>query len=92
MPRVPSEAAAHIGGLLAEQRKRQGFTQDQVAVLSGIDSSNVRAYESGRSMPNIQSLVRMAEALGVHPGELLDGLKPEMFVVKTDDGRRKTAG
>jgi transcriptional regulator with XRE-family HTH domain len=92
MPRVPSEAAAHIGGLIAEQRKRQGFTQDQVAVLSGIDSSNVRAYETGRSMPNIQSLVRMAEALGVHPGELLDGLKPEMFAVREDDGRRKAAG
>jgi len=92
MPRVPSEAAAHIGGLIAEQRKRQGFTQDQVAVLSGIDSSNVRAYETGRSMPNIQSLVRMAEALGVRPGDLLDGLKPEMFAVKANDGRRRAAG
>jgi transcriptional regulator with XRE-family HTH domain len=92
MPRVASDAAAHIGALIAEQRKRQGMTQDQVAVLSGIDSSNVRAYETGRSMPNIQSLVRVADALGVHPGELLDGLEPEMFAVKAADGRRRTAG
>lgn len=92
MPRVASDAAAHIGALIAEQRKRQGMTQDQVAVLSGIDSSNVRAYETGRSMPNIQSLVRVADALGVHPGELLDGLKPEMFAVNGSDGRRRSAG
>jgi transcriptional regulator with XRE-family HTH domain len=74
---------------MAEHRKRQGMTQDQVAVLSEIDSSNVRAYESGRSMPNIQSLVRVAGALGVQPGELLVGLEPKMFAVKGDDGRRK---
>ena len=89
MPRVASDAAAHIGGLIAEHRKRQGMTQDQVAVISEIDSSNVRAYESGRSMPNIQSLVRVAGALGVEPGVLLVGLEAEMFAVKGDDGRRR---
>ena len=91
MPRVASDAAAHIGALIAEKRKHQGMTQDQVAVLSGIDSSNVRAYESGRSTPNIQSLIRIAKALGVTPGELLEGLEPEMFVVKPDDRRRRAS-
>lgn len=89
MSRVASAAAAHIGGLMAEQRKRQGMTQDQIAVLSGIDSSNVRAYEGGRSMPNVQSLVRIAKALGVKPGVLLEGVEPEMFVSAADDGRRR---
>jgi transcriptional regulator with XRE-family HTH domain len=89
MPRVASDAAAHIGGLIAAHRQRLGMTQDQVAVFSGIDSSNVRAYESGRSTPNIQSLVRIAKALGVNPGELLEGVEPEMFVVRLDDRRRR---
>lgn len=75
---------------MAEKRKHQGMTQDQVAVLSGIDSSNVRAYESGRSTPNIQSLIRIAKALGVKPADLLDGVEPEMFAVKADDARRTT--
>lgn len=92
MPRVASGAAAHIGALIAEKRKHQGMTQDQVAVLSGIDSSNVRAYESGRSTPNIQSLVRIAKALGVKPGELLEGLEPEMFTAPAADHRRRNAG
>lgn len=92
MPRVASDAAAHIGALIAEKRKHQGMTQDQVAVFSGIDSSNVRAYESGRSTPNIQSLIRIAKALGVKPGELLEGVEPEMFTAPVDDRRRRRAG
>lgn len=55
------------------------MTQDQLAVKAGIDSSNIRSYESGRAMMNISSLVRIAEALEVEPGELLEGVTSEMF-------------
>lgn len=55
------------------------MTQDQLAAATGIDSSNVRAYESGRAMPSILSLTRIAEALGIEAGTLLDGLRAEMF-------------
>jgi transcriptional regulator with XRE-family HTH domain len=77
---------------MREWRRKRELTQDQVAVLSEIDSSNVRAYESGRSTPNIQSLIRIAKALGVKPGELLEGLEPEMFTAPADDRRRRRAG
>jgi transcriptional regulator with XRE-family HTH domain len=77
---------------MREWRRKRDLTQDQVAVLSEIDSSNVRAYESGRSTPNIQSLIRIAKALGVKPGELLEGLEPEMFTAPADDRRRRRAG
>ncbi|MTE24262.1 helix-turn-helix domain-containing protein [Microbacterium sp. ZXX196] len=79
MPRVPSSAAAHVGAKIAEFRKRNVMTQDQLAVASRIDSSNIRSYESGRAMMNVHSLVRIAEALGVEPGEILDGVTAEMF-------------
>jgi len=55
------------------------MTQDQLANDSGIDSSNIRAYESGRGLPNIQTLVRLAAALSVDPGSLITGLTVEMF-------------
>lgn len=80
MPRVSSRAAEHVGRLIVAQRRERGLTQDEVAVLSGIDSSNIRAYERGRSMPNVHSLVRVAAALDVHPGVLLDGLTPSIFL------------
>ncbi len=55
------------------------MTQDQLAVASHIDSSNIRSYESGRSMMNVHSLVRIAEALDVEPGDLLEGVTSAMF-------------
>ena len=79
MPRVPSAAAAHVGAQIVHFRTRQGMTQDQLAVASDIDSSNVRSYESGRAMMNVRSLVRIADALGVLPGDLVDGVTPDMF-------------
>lgn len=79
MPRVPSAVAAHIGAQIADARRRLGLTQDQLAVRSSIDSSNIRSYASGRALMNIYSLVRIAEALDVEPGDLLDGVASDMF-------------
>jgi transcriptional regulator with XRE-family HTH domain len=91
MPRVASAAAAHIGQAIAEQRRRLAMTQDELAAGSGIDSSNIRAYENGRAMPSLYSLVRIAAALNVDPGGLIQGLTSELFAVSGDDGRRRRA-
>jgi len=55
------------------------MTQDQLAAQTGIDSSNIRSYEGGRATPSIHTLVRIAVALGVEPGSLLEGLTLEHF-------------
>ncbi|MGB3375033.1 MAG: helix-turn-helix transcriptional regulator [Microbacterium sp.] len=88
MPRVPSPAAARIGELISDARKHRGITQDELAVLTQIDSSNIRGYEKGRAMMGIPTLIRIADALKVEPGELLDGVTPEMFVPSASDRRR----
>lgn len=67
------------------------MTQDELAAASGIDSSNIRAYENGRALPNLHTLVRIAGALDSEPGELLSGLAPEMFPPASADGRRHSA-
>jgi len=91
MPRVTSDAAAHIGQRIAERRRQIAITQDELAAGSGIDSSNIRAYENGRAMPSIHSLVRIAAGLGIDPGTLLEGLTLDLFTAKADDGRRRIA-
>ncbi|MGO1769994.1 MAG: helix-turn-helix domain-containing protein [Microbacterium sp.] len=88
MPRVPSAAAALIGSHIAELRRRRSMTQDQLAVASDIDSSNIRSYENGRAMMNVFSLVRIAEALDVAPGDLLDGISSDLFASERPDRRR----
>lgn len=91
MPRVPSAAASHIGQLMAERRRVFGISQDAVGVASGIDSSNIRAFENGRAMPSIHSLIRIAHALDIEPGSLIDGITLEMFSASENDGRRRSA-
>lgn len=88
VPRTPSDAAAEIGRKILGARKSRGLTQDELAAGSGIDSSNIRAYESGRSMPNVQSLVRIASVLGVAPGTFIDEVEVWMFAQPAVDGRR----
>jgi len=67
------------------------MTQDELAAGSGIDSSNIRAYENGRAMPSLHSLVRIAAAVNLEPGALIQGLTAELFTVPTVDGRRRRA-
>jgi len=89
VPRVPSPAAVRIGGLISDARKRRGITQDELAVLTQIDSSNIRGYEKGRSLMGIPTLIRIADALRVEPGALLDGVTADMFPAAASDGRRR---
>jgi transcriptional regulator with XRE-family HTH domain len=89
MPRVASEAAAFVGRRIGDRRRTLAVTQDELAAQSGIDSSNIRAYENGRALPNIQSLVRIAVALQVQPGTLIDGLTLEQFATPEQDVRRR---
>lgn len=80
MARIPSEAARLVGGRIRERRLELELTQDQLAHDCGIDPSNLRAYESGRGMPNVYTVVRLSQALLMQePGQLLQGLTPEQF-------------
>lgn len=80
MARVSTPASVLIGSRIAARRVAQKMTVDQLAVGASIDSSNIRSYESGRALTSLSSLVRIAEALGVDAGELIEGVSSEMFV------------
>ncbi|WP_082802926.1 helix-turn-helix domain-containing protein [Microbacterium sp. CH1] len=79
MARTSSAAAVKLGSALRELRQHRGLTVDQLAATSGIDSSNVRSYESGRAMMNVKTLLRLAETLDAEPGQLLAGVTSAMF-------------
>lgn len=78
--RIPSPAAALVGSRIRERRNELQLTQDQLAHACEIDPSNLRAYENGRGMPNVYTVVRISAALMLdNPGELLQGLTAELF-------------
>ncbi|WP_119697602.1 helix-turn-helix domain-containing protein [Microbacterium halotolerans] len=79
MARITSPAAVRIGENIRAARIRRGLSQDQLAVATSINSSNIRSYETGRSLLAVPSLVRIADALEVDPGELLAEVTSEML-------------
>ncbi|MGO2112152.1 MAG: helix-turn-helix domain-containing protein [Pseudoclavibacter sp.] len=48
----------HVGSNIRELRQKPGLSQDDLASETGIDSSNIRSYESSRALVGLLSLVR----------------------------------
>lgn len=61
----------NIGERIRTIRKAKGFTQKDLAVLSGTSEITVRQYETGKRQPRIEQLSLIADALGVSSGELI---------------------
>lgn len=54
-------------------RKAAGLTQKELGERMGVSSVAVTQYESGKRIPKIDTLQRIADALGVNIGVLLYG-------------------
>ena len=61
-----------IGETIRKTRIEKGLTQKEVAERCGMADSAIRKYESGKVCPKIETLKRIAEALGVDPYSLVD--------------------
>ena len=58
-------------------RFERGFSQAQLAELSGIPRPNLSLIEQGARDLTLSTLRRLAAALGVTPGTLADGIPPQ---------------
>ena len=56
---------------LAEIRKSKGLSQDQLSKLSGVGRVTIARIETGKISPNLQTLEKLAAALGVCVCELI---------------------
>jgi transcriptional regulator with XRE-family HTH domain len=61
-----------LGTNLREARERLGLTQEQVAERSGVHATEVSRIEAGKRDPKVSTLERLAKAVEVKPGRLLD--------------------
>lgn len=48
------------------------MTQEQVADRSGVHATEVSRIEAGKRDPRVSTVLRLAKALNVKPGELLE--------------------
>lgn len=60
-----------LGRNVRRYRKLKGMTQEQFALEADMERSYVSDLERGERNPSVRALGRLADALSVHPAELL---------------------
>jgi len=75
-----------LGNIIAEQRKKLGMTQLELAEKIGITDKAVSKWERDLSCPDIASLPTLAEVLGVSVNELLQAnIQPKPESTRKED-------
>jgi transcriptional regulator with XRE-family HTH domain len=59
---------------LRRLREAHGLNQEELAVRADIHRTQISLIEGGRRMPRLDTLVKLAGALGVTANDLLDGI------------------
>ncbi len=62
----------HEGNNIRCVRKEKGLTQAQLAQKAGISEISIRKYESGDRKPKLETVRKIARALNVYVGEIIN--------------------
>ena len=57
---------------LKKYRKEKGITQIRLSIEAEVTQETISAYESGKAMPSAETLIKIADFLGVSIDFLLD--------------------
>lgn len=72
--RVPATADSEtsLAAKLRQHREAAGHSQESLARHAAVSTGTVAKIEQGRTEPTVAVVRRLARALGVQPGALLD--------------------
>jgi DNA-binding XRE family transcriptional regulator len=73
--KLKAREAVAFGAAVRERRKAKEWTQERLAEKAGIAAIQVGFVERGENVPKLTLILRIAQALGVRPGELIDHIK-----------------
>ena len=68
--------AAAFGERVREARTARGLSQEALAEAAGLHRTYVGSTERGLRNVSLHNILRLAKALEIAPGQLLDGLDP----------------
>ena len=76
MPRLSSKAdkdkkLVRLGAAIRAKRKNLGVSQEELAISSGVERSNMGKIERGENNLSVLNLIRIAEALDSKAAEIL---------------------
>ncbi len=86
MPRpkhADRQVQERIASCVREARIHKGWTQEQLAEALDVATETVSRYEGGRAPPSLPMLYRIAEALGIDVGLLIDPESTELTQAET---------
>jgi transcriptional regulator with XRE-family HTH domain len=69
--------AKQFGANLSRLRERAAITQEDLAFRASLHRTEIGLLERGGRIPRIDTLAKLAGALGVEPGELFLGISWE---------------
>jgi transcriptional regulator with XRE-family HTH domain len=71
--------AGRFASNLRRLRDVAGLSQEELAFRADIHRTQISFIESGRRMPRLDTLVKLAGALGVTANDLIDGITWEPY-------------
>ena len=60
-----------LASRIRNARVAKSLTQRQLADAAGLTQQSISHFERGEARPTIDTLLRIAQVLGIQPGELL---------------------
>lgn len=72
---VDREAAKCLGGNLWMARRRAGYSQEGLGALCGLHRTEIGFVEKGKRLPRVDTLIKLAGALGLGVQVLVDGIE-----------------
>jgi transcriptional regulator with XRE-family HTH domain len=66
--------AEQFGRKLFMERRRMGVSQEALSGFAGLHSVTVYLLENGKRDPRLETIVALADALGIDPGRLVAGV------------------
>lgn len=84
-PPDDSKESKSIASALIKARNERGYSQAQLAELTGVSRSAIKGYETGKNMPGSRELKALCLVLGVSPTALLYGSE-EAFAARLSGG------
>ncbi|HVY78573.1 MAG TPA: helix-turn-helix transcriptional regulator [Solirubrobacterales bacterium] len=71
----PVEIAALFGENLAHCRERAELSQEELGIRAELHRTEISQLERGLRVARIDTLVKLAGALGIDPAELIEGIR-----------------
>ena len=77
-PNISTNAPPEVGAALQRLRLARGLTLEDLSRIAGVSKSMLSQIEREKANPTIAITWRLANALGVHIGELLSDVEKDV--------------